>query len=443
MRHQFAAVLLLVVAVGMGTAQRPSTASICDYYAMERYGANSSDSQFRLMEHIVALAFGGGVGLPDASDNSTGILNPGSFGELAVDLRPWFDGSKATTNLNNQAVGIDWLDDGAQEPLMAFLNGTTSSVELDESSNEYRLFAHFYSAFGRIYGCTLTSGFPKANDSGAPIAPAYVHKFMNLNQTDLGHFINQLILSSKYAGFSDDDANTLDTFLNSRYNVRCAPAIDGQLYSLCQAPECPLAAPSADCNAYVNIGPGEGSTATGGSGAVPSSTSQPTSSATSTSSTQPTTNPPSSTATSGGPALSSGAIAGIAIGGAAVVLLAVGLWLYHRRRQQAKPPQMPYPGVNSYPPTSPGYPPYTPTLGPHASYAPSSTVRDSHLAPGSVYEPKQPEAELGVPTPVSAHSPSNMIQAVEMESPLPSEVSGSVPQGRFGESANTWAPNGR
>lgn len=91
MRHHFGAVLLLVV--GMGIAQRPSTASICDYYAMERYGANSSDSQFRLMEHIVALAFGGGVTLPDASDDSTGILNPGSFNGLAVNLRPWFDGS--------------------------------------------------------------------------------------------------------------------------------------------------------------------------------------------------------------------------------------------------------------------------------------------------------------------------------------------------------------
>ncbi|KAI0868686.1 hypothetical protein GGS24DRAFT_199314 [Hypoxylon argillaceum] len=447
MRHHFGAVLLLVV--GMGIAQRPSTASICDYYAMERYGANSSDSQFRLMEHIVALAFGGGVTLPDASDDSTGILNPGSFNGLAVNLRPWFDGSKATTNLNNQAVGIDWLDDGAQQPLMAFLNGTTSSVELDADSNEYRLFAHFYTAFGKIYGCTLTSEFPKANDSGIPIAPAYVHKFMNLNQTDLGHFIDQLIMSSKYAGFSDEDASTLSTFLNARYNVRCAPPIDGQLYSLCQATECPLAAPSPDCDAYVNIGPGESST-TGGS--APSSTSPPTSSTTptSSSSTQPTSSPASSTTASSGTALSSGAIAGIAIGGAAVVLLAVGLWLYHRRRQQAQPqPQMaamPFPGPGGYQSPSPGplsHPSYTPTLGPHTSYTPSSAPRDSHLGVGSFFEPKHPEAELGVPSPVMPHSPPMVVHVAEMESPLPSEVDGSSPAGRFGESANTWAPAGR
>lgn len=43
---------------------------------------------------------------------------------------------EATTNLNNQAVGIDWLDDGAQDPLVAFLNGTTDNVELDGNKNE-------------------------------------------------------------------------------------------------------------------------------------------------------------------------------------------------------------------------------------------------------------------------------------------------------------------
>ncbi|KAI0118725.1 hypothetical protein GGR51DRAFT_130652 [Nemania sp. FL0031] len=413
MRPHFRAALLLAIVVGVGMAQRPSTASICDYYAMELYGKNSSDNQFRLMEHIVALAFGGGVNLPDASDDSTGILNQGSYNGLGVNLRPWFDGSKPTTNLNGQAVGINWLNDGAQEPLMAFLNGSTSSVQFDTGSNEDRLFNHFYVAFGRIFGCTLSETFPNATQTGQ-LSPAYVHKYMNLNQTDLSHFINQLIVSTKYYGFSDDDANTLSTFMNSRYNVRCAPAINGQLYSICQAAECPLAAPSPDCNAYVNIGPGANSSSTGGSGAVPTSSSTSTS--------------------SGGTALSSGAIAGIAIGGAAVVLIAVGLWLYHRRRQHAKPPPMvamPYTGGSGYP--SPSYPSYTPTLGPHTSYAPSSAPRDSHLAPGSFYEHKQPEAELAVPTPVSPpHSPSMVMHVAEMESPLPSEMTGSVPQRRAG-----------
>ncbi|KAI1429664.1 hypothetical protein F5Y12DRAFT_329701 [Xylaria sp. FL1777] len=444
MWHQLKAVLLLVAVVGTGTAQRPSTGSICDYYAIRRFGKNSSDTQFMLMQSIVALAFGGGATLSNASDDSTGILNPGLFNGSAINLRPWFDGSKATTNLNNQAVGINWLDDGAQEPLMAFLNGTTDTVELDGQKNEYRLFAHFYSAFGRIYGCTLTEGFPRANDSGNPISPAYVHKFMNLNQTNLGYFIDQLIMASEYYGLSKDDASTLSTFFNSRYNVRCAPAINGQLYSICQAPECPLAVPSPDCNAYVDIGPGDNSTDSGGSSTAPTGPSQPISSTTSTSSSEVTTSSPSSTPPSNGPALSSGAIAGIAIGGAVVALLAVGLWLYHRRWQKSKQPPMvamPYTGGSGHLSPSLGhhpYSPYTPTLGAHTSYTPSSAPRDSHLPHGSFVEPKQPEAELGVPTPVVPHGPPGIMQVAEMESPMHSEAGGTVPQGRFGESANTW-----
>ncbi|KAI0446713.1 hypothetical protein F4803DRAFT_448986 [Xylaria telfairii] len=449
MWHQLRAMLLLLAVVGMGTTQRPPNATICDYYAITRFGENSSDTQFMLMQSIVALAFGGGATLRDASDDSTGILNPGSFNGSAINLRPWFDGSKATTNLNNQAIGINWLDDGAQEPLTAFLNGTTDNVELDGNKNEYRLFAHFYSAFGRIYGCTLTGGFPKANDSGNPISPAYVHKFMNLNQTQLGHFIDQFTLSSEYYGFSKEEASYWSGFLNTRYNVRCAPEDNGQLYSICQAPECPLAAPSPDCNAYVNVGPGNSSTGGGGSSTAPNGPSQPTSSTTSTSSSEPSTTSPSLSAPRRGPDLSSGAIAGIAIGGAVVVLLAVGLWLYHRRWQKSKQPPMvvvPYTGGSGHLSPSSGhhpYPPYTPSLGPHTSYTPSSAPRDSHLTHGSFFKPTQPEAELGATTPVVSHSPSAVMQIAEMESPLHSEVGGTVPQGRFGESANTWEHTGR
>ncbi|KAJ3577784.1 hypothetical protein NPX13_g2781 [Xylaria arbuscula] len=442
---QLRGVLLLVALVGMGTAQRPSTGSICDYYAIQRFGENSSDTQFMLMQSIVALAFGGGTTLHNAPDDSTGILNPGSFNGSAINLRPWFDGSKATTNLNNQAIGIDWLDDGAQEPLMAFLNGTTNMVELDASKNEYRLFAHFYSAFGRIYGCTLTEGFPKANDSGNPISPAYVHKFMNLNQTDLGHFIDQLIMSSEYYGFSKDDASTLSTFFNSRYNVRCAPAINGQLYSICQAPECPLAAPSPDCDAYVNVGPGENSTSSGGS------------------------------STGTGRPLATYFLNYISI----LDRAAYKLTLFNHSKQRSSfvvgrhrrnrdwrdgccascrglmavsSPVAEIPTTTDdrralywrkRPPVSIlGAPPLFPMThqlsGTHTSYTPSSAPRDSHPPHGSFVEPKQPEAELGVPTPVVPHGPPGMMHIAEMESPPHPDAGGTVPQGRFGESANTW-----
>ncbi|KAI8626191.1 hypothetical protein F5Y19DRAFT_229538 [Xylariaceae sp. FL1651] len=458
MRRLLRSALLLAVAANVAFSQRPENATICDYYATEKYGTNSSDTQFQLMQHIVALAFGGGSGLPNASEDSTGILNPGSFDGQAVYLRSWFDGSKATTNLNNQPVGIDWMDGGAQEPLLSFLNGSANTVELDQKTNEYRLFTHFYSAFGFVFGCTLVHSFPKTNESGGPISLAYVHKYMNLNQTDLGHFINQLTMSSKYFGFSDEDAQTLSTFMNSRYNVRCAPPVNGQLYSLCQAPECPLAAPSADCDAYVDLGPGVNGTGGGaqqtGSPSGSSSTSPaPTGSSTPTASGSPPTSssPSPTTATGYSMALSSGAIAGVAIGGAAVVLLAVGLWLYFRRRP-AKPQMIavPYTGGGYASPTHTSHPSYTPnTVYPHASFVTTSAPHDSYLGPaggagpGAFFAPKHPdEAELGVQTPAPAASPRSPPVA-EMESPQDLSLRGSMSPMRFGEPANTWNPAGR
>jgi len=44
--------------------------------------------------------------------------------------------TEATTNLNNQPVGINWLDGGAQAPLMAFLNGSASGVVISNTTNQ-------------------------------------------------------------------------------------------------------------------------------------------------------------------------------------------------------------------------------------------------------------------------------------------------------------------
>lgn len=150
-----AAVLLL--AAGRATlAQRAGNESICDYYAAQRYGENNSTTQLLLVQSIVTLAYAGSAGLPNAPDDSTGIFNKGHFDGIDVYLRPWFDGSskdielvpvgctltnhgrrvEATTNLNNQPVGIDWLDGGATGPLLSFLNGSSNTVDIDKSTNQ-------------------------------------------------------------------------------------------------------------------------------------------------------------------------------------------------------------------------------------------------------------------------------------------------------------------
>ncbi|KAJ3496363.1 hypothetical protein NLG97_g2719 [Lecanicillium saksenae] len=336
MRLQLAGCLLVGAILDTTQAQRPSSQSICDYYATKRYGANNITTQQLLMQSIVSLAYAGGSELSNALSGSAGIFNHGQFKGQDVFLRPWFDGSKPTTNLNDQPVGVDWLDGGGTQPLIDFITGKASAVALTNQTNQYRLFNHWFIAFGYTYGCSLVSKFPRTGSS-SPVGVAYTHKYMNLNQTDVGYFINQLTLASKYYGFSDDDAGTLETFMNARYNVRCGPSINGQLYSICLADECPLAAPSPDCNAYTNLQPNSASNSTGSPSSSSTSTTTPSSTSSSTS---------SSAATSSGPVLSSGAIAGIAIGGAAIILLAFGMWLYHRR-QKAKPTLVPVPVTTS------------------------------------------------------------------------------------------------
>ena len=134
--------IILAFCFGVSLAQRPSNASTCDYYAQALFGANNSQTQYDLVQHIVTLAF---AGAPPNTTNSnasdvTGILNPGVFlyqgANLTVDLQPWFNGSIDSTNLNNQAIGIDWLDDGGLDPLYAYLNGTSETIQLTNTTNQ-------------------------------------------------------------------------------------------------------------------------------------------------------------------------------------------------------------------------------------------------------------------------------------------------------------------
>ncbi|KAL5346787.1 hypothetical protein ACLOAV_007928 [Pseudogymnoascus australis] len=188
-----------------------------------------------------------------------------------------------------------------------------------------RLFGHFYTAFAKIFGCSHPPISPTAG--GFP-NPAYVHKFMSLNFTEIGHFINQLTLSCEFNGFSTTDAQSLALLMNSRYNTRCAPAYSlnqneaVQLFSICQDPTCPLAVPNSDCDAYVNI------TAQGVSSSSPSDTS-PSDPANSSS-------PPSDASSS--KSLSTGGIAGVVIGGVALLALITAAILYFRRKRRPKTP---------------------------------------------------------------------------------------------------------
>lgn len=165
---------------------------------------------------------------------------------------------------------------------------------------------------------------------------------MNLNYTDLGHFINQLSIAVQLYGFSEQDSQTLSGGLNNQYNVRCAPAVSEngevpQLLSLCQAETCPLAVPSADCAAYVNLSANDAT-------AAASAASSPVSQATLSSTADARTSSPASASST---TLTNGSIAGISIAAIALLLAVIGAVLFYLRRQRSAPeaPVPPYPAA--------------------------------------------------------------------------------------------------
>jgi hypothetical protein len=135
--HFLTAIVYLALFIDHGVAQRPSSATVCDYYAQTRFGANSSATQLRFMQNVVCLAFEGGSSLNNVSSDLTGILRRGKFLGNDIDLLPYFNGSKASTNVNNAPIGINWMDQGGTVPLASFLaGGDSQTLVLANTSNQ-------------------------------------------------------------------------------------------------------------------------------------------------------------------------------------------------------------------------------------------------------------------------------------------------------------------
>ncbi|KAJ3486397.1 hypothetical protein NLG97_g6624 [Lecanicillium saksenae] len=308
------ATLLLALVAQPAAAERQDGTSICDYYAQKQYGENSMTTQLKLMSSIVAFAYAGGDKMKGADGNATGIFRSGMIGSDVVVLRGYFDGSMKTSNFNDEPAAVNWLDGGGVEPLQAYINGTTDMAEIKKDTNQYTLFTHWYVAFGRIYGCTKVEDF--VDKKYRTFMPAYVHKYMDLDKPKIAYFIRQLILASKYYGFSEADADTLETLMNGRYNIKCAPAEKNMLSSICFAKSCPLAFPKSDCDAYNTIKP---------YGVDDNYNTTQT----------PATQPAAAGGSKSG--LGGGAIAGIAVGSLAGIGLVIGaLWFFFKKKAEKK-----------------------------------------------------------------------------------------------------------
>jgi hypothetical protein len=249
---------LALFAVGV-LAQRPSNTSICDYYTTALLKDNTAKNQATVLTALVnTVVLGSKMPKPNITgvtfpmvDGLNGILDPmATFMGQGANLLPYFDGGLASSNRGGSSgVAVNFLDDGGAAPLTMFkpADGT--------SSNQYTLLTHLYQFFGTLLKCSqqgMGNDFPAYEGQASMYK---VHKFMALNSSQVGYFIQQVGLAAKSFGVADADVTAVGDALTSLFDVRCGPptaavpAQGPQLQSICTTSDCKEAA-NASCGSY-------------------------------------------------------------------------------------------------------------------------------------------------------------------------------------------------
>lgn len=313
--------ILALTAASAVLAQRPNDTSICDYYTTALLKNNTGANQYKVLNLVVNTVVIGNCKRQPTShhqpttfeqikhpyavvmtfNNATdttpnvgiavpGILAPGKYNGTAVNLLPYFNGDLASSNRGgSEGVSVNFLDGGGAAPIKE------NKPANDTTSNQYFLLTHLYEFFGSLLGCSEygMTGFP-AYDGFA--SQYQVHKFMDLDQNEVGYFIQQVGLAAESFGVTPADAQAVGKSLNSLFGYRCAPnataiAAQGSVQqSICSADTCPLAE-GAVCDKYspavepknatsstssasgTSTATGTGATSTGKSGSTPTGSS--------------------------------------------------------------------------------------------------------------------------------------------------------------------------
>lgn len=116
MKFTTASLLALVPTIAL--AQRPANTSICDYYTNALFGNNTGASQYMLLTALVNTGVIGNWTANAANVKVNGILAPGMYNGVHVNLLPYFDGSLKSTNRSGVATSVNFLDGGGAAPLM-------------------------------------------------------------------------------------------------------------------------------------------------------------------------------------------------------------------------------------------------------------------------------------------------------------------------------------
>jgi hypothetical protein len=244
--------LVATTVATLAAAQRPEDEPICDYYTTALLKENTAENQATLLTLLVNTVVIGNYTMPNVGVEVAGILAPGTFNGTEVNLLPYFDGTLASSNRGGDTgVSVNFLDGGGAEPLM------NNMAANDDTSQQHFLLTHLYQFFGSLLGCSM-QGMAGFDAYSAAPSMYEVHKFMGLENHEVGYFINQVGLAAASFGVAEDDVNAVGMALTSLFGYRCAPpaaAIEAQgpqLQSICIAEDCPLAE-DAVCDSYESV----------------------------------------------------------------------------------------------------------------------------------------------------------------------------------------------
>ncbi|KXH57950.1 hypothetical protein CSAL01_02607 [Colletotrichum salicis] len=262
--------IALAVATGV-IAQRPTDTPICDYYTTALLKNNTGANQYTLLTLLVNTVVIGNYTMPNVGFKVDGILAPGMYNGTEVNLLPYFNGDLASSNRGGSSgVSVNFLDGGGAAPLMKNMPAN------DDTSKQYFLLTHLYQFFGALLGCSQygMTGFPKYSG----FASMYeVHKFMDLDENELGYFITQVAMAAASFGVAQDDLKAVGMALNQLFGMRCSqpataiPEQGPQMQAICIEDSCPISTNST-CASYQPAMAPKNATATGGMNATMTAT---------------------------------------------------------------------------------------------------------------------------------------------------------------------------
>lgn len=154
-----------------------------------------------------------------------------------------------STNRNGMASSVNFLDGGGAAPLM---NNTAAN---DMTSNQYMLVTHLYQLFGTLLGCSMQNATSPFKNYQGDTSMSQVHRFMNLDENEMGYFIQQVGSAATSFGVTMDDATAVGMALTNAFNYRClpptalAPGAENASQSVCLAESCPTMPGMVNCTA--------------------------------------------------------------------------------------------------------------------------------------------------------------------------------------------------